>query len=196
MMRKCPKCGSRHVAPILYGMPAFEEEMKRKLNNQELYLGGCCIGEADPQYHCFGCGKNVGTPPTLISNRGSEDYRDIVTSIQFSDGGFFGGYVEVLIKRTNTGIIADFRPGYGSEQMPSRRAISEREWYKLLNRLYCKLYVHEWKKQFNDRSVLDGQQWELEIRLTDRRVRKYSGSNDYPPYWKELKSTFKPFIDE
>ena len=32
--------------------------------------------------------------------------------------------------------------------------------------------------------------------VKNRRVRKYIGSNDYPPYWKELKSTFKPFIDK
>ena len=29
-MRKCPKCGSRRVAPILYGMPAFSEEMEQQ----------------------------------------------------------------------------------------------------------------------------------------------------------------------
>ena len=41
MMRKCPKCGSRRVAPILYGMPAFNEEVEQKLNEEKLYLGGC-----------------------------------------------------------------------------------------------------------------------------------------------------------
>lgn len=29
-MRKCPKCGSRRVAPILCGMPAFSEEMEQQ----------------------------------------------------------------------------------------------------------------------------------------------------------------------
>lgn len=59
-MNRCPKCGSEKIAPILYGMPAFDEEMERQLNNQELYLGGCCVSDNDPQYHCFGCGKDFG----------------------------------------------------------------------------------------------------------------------------------------
>ena len=27
----CPRCGSRHVAQILHGMPAFTEELQREL---------------------------------------------------------------------------------------------------------------------------------------------------------------------
>ena len=192
-MKKCPKCGSREVAPILYGMPAFDEELERQLDNQELYLGGCKVSEVDPQYHCFGCGKDVGTPPTLISRRGAEDYREIVTAIRFNDGGYFGGYEEVLIKKTTSGIISDYTPSFQREAMPVRRELTEKEWAKLLDRLFCKLYVHEWKKQYVDPDILDGEQWELEIRLTGRRVRNYYGSNDYPPYWNELKRTFKPF---
>ncbi len=61
-MTRCPKCGSKKIAPILYGMPVFDEEMQRKVNNQELYLGGCCVSDSDPQFHCFGCGKDFGKP--------------------------------------------------------------------------------------------------------------------------------------
>ena len=85
---KCPKCGSKKLAPILYGMPAFDEEMKRKLDNQELVLGGCCISGDEPQYHCFGCGKDICTPPVLGSRRGQEDYWEIVTSVRFFDWQF------------------------------------------------------------------------------------------------------------
>lgn len=194
-MKKCPKCGSKRIAPILYGMPAFDEEMERKLNNEELFLGGCCIGDADPEYHCFQCGKDVGTPPILISKRGKEDYRKIVTAIRFSDGRFFSGYDEVLIKRTPKGVVADARPSFQRLGMEARRELTEKEWAKLLGRLYCKLYLHEWKKQYNDWTVMDGEQWELEIRMTEGRVRNYSGSNAFPPYWNELKRTFRPFFE-
>lgn len=61
-MIRCPKCGSQKIAPILYGMPAYDEEMERQLNEQELYLGGCCVSDNDPQFHCFGCGNNFGKP--------------------------------------------------------------------------------------------------------------------------------------
>lgn len=56
----CPNCGSEVVAPILYGMPLMDEEMERCLENREVYLGGCCVSENDPQYHCFACGEDFG----------------------------------------------------------------------------------------------------------------------------------------
>ena len=61
-MNRCPKCGSQKIAPILYGMPAFDDEIEQKLNDQKLYLGGCCVSDADPLFHCFDCGKNFGQP--------------------------------------------------------------------------------------------------------------------------------------
>ena len=64
---------------------------------------------------------------------------------------------------------------------------------KLVNKLYNELYLHEWKKNYNDPNVLDGTQWELEIKLDGRRKSTYSGSNDYPSYWKELIEMFRPF---
>jgi len=197
MMKKCPKCGSTRVAPILYGMPAFDEEMERQLSNEKLYLGGCCVSDWDPEYHCFACGKDVGSPPILLSKRGTEDYRDIVTSIRFLDGGFFNGPDEVIIKRTASGAFADILPNLIKGYNGAQRSLSEKEWKKLLNRLYCKLYVHEWKKNYHpDGCVLDGEQWELEIRLTGRRVRYYTGDNAFPPYWKELMQMFQPFLNE
>ena len=39
----CPRCGSRHVAQILHGMPAFTEELQRELAEGKVVLGGCDI---------------------------------------------------------------------------------------------------------------------------------------------------------
>ena len=196
MMRKCPKCGSRRVAPILYGMPAFSEELEKKLDNQKIVLGGCEVSGNDPTHHCFGCGKNFGTPPMLTSKYGVEDYTWIVTSLRFCDGGYFGGYDEIIIKNSKGSIKVDIRPRpdrYGENVC---RQMSLDEWFKLLNKLFYNLYVHEWKKQYYNKDILDGEQWELEFRLTHRRVRNYNGSNAFPPYWKELKRIFEPFFIE
>ena len=196
MMRKCPKCGSRRVAPILYGMPAFSEEMEQQLNEEKLFLGGCCISGIDPTYHCFQCKKDIGAPPILLSKRGEEDYRDIVTSVRFSDGEFFGGYPEVLAIKGKDRITLDVRPGFREPEAYLQRLMTEQEWNKLIDRLFSKLYLHEWKKNYVDPNVLDGEQWELELKLSGGRVRNYGGSNAFPPYWAELKTTFRPFFKE
>ena len=53
--RKCPKCGFSPVASILYGTPAFDEELERKLNDKSLALGGCLVGIDDPKWKCTSC---------------------------------------------------------------------------------------------------------------------------------------------
>lgn len=193
---KCPKCGSKEVAPILHGMPAWSEDLEQKLNNRELYLGGCCLTGADPDYHCFGCKKDFGTPPILLSKRGMEDYREIVTSVRFCDGGYFDGYPEIRIEKKSTGILLDVRPGFSTPDSFLQRPMAENEWKTLLDHLYGKLYLHEWKKTFLNLDILDGEQWELEIHLTNGRVRNYHGSNAFPPYWSKLKAVFRPFFVE
>ncbi len=57
LIKKCPNCGERLV-DILYGMPmynAFE-----KVENKELFLGGCLIFKdvEQPIYHCYNCNRN------------------------------------------------------------------------------------------------------------------------------------------
>ncbi len=196
-MKKCPKCGSTRIAPILYGMPAFDEEMARQLDKEELCLGGCKICGIDPEYHCFACGKDVGKPPILLSKRGEEDYREIVTSVRFLDGGFFEGHDEVIIGKTDSGAVADIRANFVQNYGDAQEKLSGEEWRALLDRLFCDLYVLEWKKQYYpDGVIMDGEQWELEIRLTGRRVRKYYGSNAFPAYWEELFETFQPYFDK
>lgn len=39
--RKCPKCNSKNVIPIIYGMPSYEGFLKAE--RKEIFLGGCCI---------------------------------------------------------------------------------------------------------------------------------------------------------
>lgn len=39
---KCPRCGSKSIAKILYGEPRYSEELKKKLATGKITLGGCC----------------------------------------------------------------------------------------------------------------------------------------------------------
>lgn len=53
---QCPVCGSQRVAEILYGLPAFSEELEGKLKAGEVLLGGCVLTGDDPSWVCLGCG--------------------------------------------------------------------------------------------------------------------------------------------
>lgn len=54
----CPKCGGQETIPILYGYPS--PATLRKWKRKEVELGGCCIGNNDPQWYCKNCQKNFG----------------------------------------------------------------------------------------------------------------------------------------
>ncbi len=53
---KCPECHSTDIAKILYGMPVMNEKMQKDISNGKIVLGGCCLDESNPVYHCNKCG--------------------------------------------------------------------------------------------------------------------------------------------
>lgn len=188
---KCPKCGSKNVAKIQYGMPIFSEKLKSEIESRKVFLGGCCVTGTDPKYHCNDCGKEFGTPPDLICH-GLPQLE--IGYIRFSDGGFLGDRQEITLeKNENRAVFTVF--GWGRIEKHSGQ-ISLEEWDKILDKLFCRLYVHEWEKEYIDPNVLDGEQWELQFKTIHGVELNYYGSNAFPPMWKELKNIFKPYFME
>jgi hypothetical protein len=56
--KKCPKCSSKNIIPIVYGMPS--EETFKESKKGKFILGGCCIEESSPEWHCKKCGHEWG----------------------------------------------------------------------------------------------------------------------------------------
>lgn len=206
MRKKCPFCGSRNTAKYIYGLPALDEKMEKKLANGEWRLGGCMIFTVDvngenvqcmPTMHCNECGKDFGEPPILFSKKlgegKGEDYRDIVTSICFSISDFSQGNMDVTVIRNADGAVVKAVCFPSDLEEQENKQITVKDWKKLVNALYSQIYLHEWKKRYVNPEILDGVQWELQIRLTGKRQRSYYGSNEYPPYWKELKAIFQKY---
>ena len=57
---KCPECGSGSIAAILYGLPLYDEQMKRDLDIGKIVLGGCCVSHDFPKWHCNECKHRWG----------------------------------------------------------------------------------------------------------------------------------------
>ena len=51
---KCPICNEVMVK-ILYGLPISETFDLAK--QRKVFIGGCCISEDSPDYHCYKCRK-------------------------------------------------------------------------------------------------------------------------------------------
>ncbi len=52
--RRCPRCDSDEVVPILYGMPS--PEMVEASRRGEMALGGCVVFPEAPNRTCRNCG--------------------------------------------------------------------------------------------------------------------------------------------
>lgn len=50
----CPKCGSKDILDIVYGMPSYY--LFKEAEENKVVLGGCVIGFNDPEFHCNNCG--------------------------------------------------------------------------------------------------------------------------------------------
>ncbi len=128
---------------------------------------------------CPACGE-IGTVPLC----GGEEYPKIVRSIHFAEGDLFNWNKEITIEKEGTGAKVTAMPGI-------KKTITGDAWKEIINRLYYKLYLHEWKKRFT--SPRTTCQWKLEIGLKGGRKRTCYG-NTHPPYWAELKEIFKPYF--
>jgi len=54
----CPLCAAVEVIPIVRGFPSVE--LFERAEAGEVALGGCVIGQDDPEWHCKSCGKDFG----------------------------------------------------------------------------------------------------------------------------------------
>lgn len=49
----CPKCSTLKVIPIEYGYPNYE--MYEESQKGKFVLGGCCVSDNNPNWHCTEC---------------------------------------------------------------------------------------------------------------------------------------------
>ncbi len=70
--------------------------------------------QTGPSRICNACKKRFGTPPLIIAKdkKSAEDYRDVVTSIRFSVGGYLSGWMEVTIYQIWQRSHTDFRKNH------------------------------------------------------------------------------------
>jgi hypothetical protein len=70
--KQCPACGGTSVAEIVRGMPAYDADLERRIEEGRIVLGGCCLSDDDPEWHCSRCHQEWRTPSGKGSMRPSE----------------------------------------------------------------------------------------------------------------------------
>jgi DNA-directed RNA polymerase subunit RPC12/RpoP len=54
--KACPRCGSRAIAKIQYGEPAYSRQLEADLEAHRVILGGCMVWDDQPDLTCAACG--------------------------------------------------------------------------------------------------------------------------------------------
>ena len=118
-----------------------------------------------------------------------------IETLSFSIGGFHAGW-EQIIWHENKLQHQFFQHIYPEHiKIPPDKIYSEtvpleKDW-EIFWKEVDKLKVWSWKKDYLNEGMLDGTQWELEIKIEGKRRRKMYGSNAYP----KPKGTFESFIN-
>ena len=56
----CPKCNSKNIAKIQYGLPIWTDEFQGLLDCGKIVLGGCILAPENRRYKCNSCKQHFG----------------------------------------------------------------------------------------------------------------------------------------
>ncbi len=66
---KCPRCGSKRVAEIIYGFVMIDAGLEADLKAGKTHLGGCFVSDDNPQWCCAACGHHWGLTARALAKR-------------------------------------------------------------------------------------------------------------------------------
>lgn len=172
----CPKCHGNKTVPIVYGMPSAETWEESKAGR--FALGGCVIGAESPKWHCLVCGHEWGKhllTPNDLELPSSDPIKPV--KLEFEIGGFDMPARYYVWLEDDT---LKYGMGYGAEILELKAAAvpTARKWSNFREKLDA-IGVWQWKKHYDNPTILDGVQWELAIDYGGKKI-KADGSNYYP----------------
>jgi len=175
LYKKCPRCGSKDSAKIVYGMPSYE--LFQEAEAGKIKIGGCCITEDAPEFYCKICDYEWNREQAI-----DLAYNNIKT-IKASVGGYFGGYYNVDIDLINLKTTWSHW-GDGDKEESVHKTIRTATAKKFIEQLKM-IDLLNWKFKYIMPGVCDGTQWSVEIIRTGRNIKKY-GDNNFPDEWDEF----------
>ncbi len=114
----------------------------------------------------------------------------ILSAVSFhcSCGSFFGGYVEVTIKKENDHAVLTVSPSLLREGKVEdiTKEIRIGEWNEFISDVFLKYRIDDWHKEYINRDIDDGTQWSVKITLDNGSALEHYGSNDFPPNWRSF----------
>ena len=184
--KRCPCCGSSEIATIVWGLVESSDELVQGLDLGKYVLGGCCISSNDPKYHCNTCQTDFGR---------NFDIRFLdMCEVKLTISCFTSSDMIVRVSNKSGNLSITYQPqGTPGEKKHYTRDLDLLDWMTFIEAMRS-CYVLEWKKRYDASDILDGLQWKLYIKFSDKKSFTSSGSNDYPPQWRKLLKSFQKLL--
>ncbi len=193
MKLKCPYCGSENIAWIIWG--SSNTSVAADVKYPVIFLEKPGTDES-PTRQCRDCHRRFGRR-RIYTYHGKKYMPEDVCMVEFQIGGYFGGYNQLVIRRMQGySALCVLHMPIDRDSPLYIRKYGKKEWDALMNMLFNRLFIQEWKSEYDDNDILDGTQWHLKIGFTDGKSRKIYGSNEYPALWKQLEKRFFRYIGE
>ncbi len=105
--------------------------------------------------------------------------KEFIKTIIVSYSGFFGGAEKRTLTQGGEKILVE-REFYNGAFDDGKILYNGKTWNMLLDEL-DRLHIDEWDEEYDDPDVLDGIQWSLDIKFSDKTEGlHYWGSSKYP----------------
>jgi len=105
-----------------------------------------------------------------------------IISFSFSNGGFFEGYIERKIIYMDNKVIYK---QYSNKKLVNSIEINKEIWLDFIKSI-LNINILSWEKHYNNPNILDGEQWDINIKFHSGDEIEISGSNEYPKEWENF----------
>lgn len=108
--------------------------------------------------------------------------------IELYYGGFFGKSINCRISFSGSKIIVEDLIVFGKDNEREKSTLpcfDDMTRTSFLRELRD-IHMGEWKREYMDPDILDGTQWEVDVRFADGKKQHFSGSNKFPYNFNEF----------
>ncbi len=177
----CPKCGSKHIAENRWGRHMFTEKLFNEVEKGRVRIKKGKKKENSCEYWCHRCQRNFGRNRPHYS---AESLSHFCLSI----GNAINGRTTVEIYPIDKVIMAVVDHSVRDVIIPNRPAlwINGKRWNIFAKKLLKDNLLLEWSKKYEGSENPDSMQWSLDIQFSLSKHFRWSGTNQWPPYWNAM----------
>lgn len=111
-----------------------------------------------------------------------------IEKLIFTDGGFFDGHRTTAVYFDGDQVVYEIKHSLSPAPFFPEVDLDKSEFIAELQ----SLHLEDWDREYVNPDILDGEQWQLTIRFSDKkRPLKIYGDNAYPPNFKKFQKLMK-----